>query len=80
MAKRFLYVCVGLFLLAVAYHLGANNANAQSGGAKVRLISASGPYAWVVTDNDDVYVLQQGVTTSVAHGDGWAKFRLGVLH
>ena len=30
-AKAFLYVCVGIFLLALAYHLGAASATAQSG-------------------------------------------------
>src|SRR5438132_215026 len=28
-AKRFFYVCAGIFLLAVAYHLGARSATAQ---------------------------------------------------
>jgi hypothetical protein len=30
-AKRFFYVCAGIFLLAAAYHLGALSAVAQSG-------------------------------------------------
>lgn len=30
MAKRFFYVCAGLFLLALSYHLGAHNVTAQS--------------------------------------------------
>ena len=29
MAKRFFYVCAGLFLLALSYHLGARSAGAQ---------------------------------------------------
>ena len=31
MARKFFYVCAGLFLLALAYHIGANNAGAQIG-------------------------------------------------
>ena len=31
--KRFFYVCAGLFLLALSYHLGAGRASAQSGAA-----------------------------------------------
>jgi hypothetical protein len=31
-AKSFFYVCAGLFLLALGYHLGARNATAQSPG------------------------------------------------
>jgi hypothetical protein len=30
-ARAFFYVCAGLFLLALSYHLGARNATAQSG-------------------------------------------------
>ena len=29
-AKAFFYICAGLFLLALGYHLGANTASAQS--------------------------------------------------
>ena len=31
-AKRFFYVCAGMFLLALTYHLGARTAQAQVGG------------------------------------------------
>lgn len=30
MARKFFYVCAGMFLLALSYHLGAQNATAQS--------------------------------------------------
>ena len=30
MAKRFFYVCAGLFLLALSYHLGSSNAAGQA--------------------------------------------------
>ncbi len=56
MAKRFFYVCVGLFLLAMSYHLGANNATAQG---QTNPIVATGPTSGTVYDvilaNGDVY-------------------------
>jgi len=33
-AKRFFYVCAGILCLALAYHLGAQSATAQSGGGR----------------------------------------------
>src|SRR5690349_5865855 len=33
-ARSFFYVCCGLFLLALSYHLGARNAGAQSGSSR----------------------------------------------
>jgi len=80
MVKRFFFVCLGILCLALAYHLGANNANAQGSVGKVRLIAAAGDNAWVVTDSDDIYLINGQSATSVAHGDGWYKYRLGVLH
>ncbi len=42
MAKKFFYVCAGLFLLALSYHLGASSATAQGGtvveGAALQLV------------------------------------------
>ena len=38
MAKKFFYVCAGIFLLALSYHLGARNAGAQAGGNPVAAI------------------------------------------
>ena len=32
-ARAFFFVCAGLFLLVLAYHLGAQSARAQSGGS-----------------------------------------------
>ena len=32
-ARTFFYVCAGLFLLALSYHLGARSATAQAGGS-----------------------------------------------
>ena len=81
MAKRFMFVCLGILCLAIAYHLGASSAIAQAAAAgRVQLISAAGDKAWVVTENDEIYLIDSGKTTSVSHGEGWSKFKLGVLH
>jgi hypothetical protein len=42
MARKFFYVCGGLFLLALSYHLGARSAGAQSGGNPVASIDYGG--------------------------------------
>ena len=58
MAKKFFYVCAGLFLLALTYHLGARSATAQSSGNPVVSLSAvyfAEPLMWAVTSNGDVY-------------------------
>ena len=63
MAKKFFYVCAGLFLLALSYHLGAKDAGAQAGGQIVGMAatqidaSPSSHSAWVavLTPNGDVY-------------------------
>jgi hypothetical protein len=35
MAKQFFYVCAGIFLLALSWHLGARSAATQLGGPVV---------------------------------------------
>jgi hypothetical protein len=42
MAKRFFYVCTGLFLLALSYHLGATNSVAQVGVVQGPTIDSGG--------------------------------------
>jgi len=42
MAKRFMFVCLGLLALAVAYHLGATKAESYSGSPFVSLCA----YTW----------------------------------
>lgn len=54
MAKRFFYVCAGIFLLALSYHLGARSAGAQAPGNPV--VATFGPNSAVVTANGDIYV------------------------
>ena len=53
-ARAFFYVCAGVFVLALSWHLGARSATAQ-GGATVVGITASSTYLVAVTANGDVY-------------------------
>ena len=39
LAKRFFYVCAGLVLLALTYHIGARSAEAQSGAQEIAMLS-----------------------------------------
>ena len=81
MAKRFFYVCAGLVCLALAYHLGVTNSNAQAAsGNRIRMLSATGTTAWVVTEGDDIYLIKGDTTTAAARGDGWSRFHLANLH
>ena len=43
-AKAFLVVCAGLFLLALAYHLGARSAGAQAGSGLIEGASLTNSY------------------------------------
>ena len=54
MARKFLYVCVGLLSLVVAHHFGAINASAQG--------SASG---WFVTTNGTTAAVLMGRTITI---------------
>ena len=77
MAKRFFYICAGILCLALAYHLGATNATAQSGArGQIRFVESRGAYVVVVSDADDIYVMDPEKLPSVAKGAGWWKFRL----
>ena len=58
MARKFFYVCAGMFLLALSYHFGASTATAQSPGNPV--VATFGSNAMVVTANGDVYWNRSG--------------------
>jgi hypothetical protein len=62
-AKAFFFVCAGIFLLALSYHLGATSAVAQATGNSV--VTDVGP-GTVITSNGDVYV-----APSVVSAPGW---------
>lgn len=58
MARKFFYVCTGLFLLALTYHLGARNVTAQApGNPVVAVIQSTCPENSnvVVTANGDLW-------------------------
>lgn len=59
MAKRFFYVCAGLFLLALSYHFGAHSVSAQA-GATGFAYSVAGMEHYVMTPNGDVFMRPQG--------------------
>lgn len=79
MAKRFFLVCLGVLCLAIAYHLGAERAQAQGSTGHLKLIACDGDVAWVVTDTDDIYLLNGKGLSAVSKGDGWAKYRVGLF-
>jgi len=80
MAKRFFYVCAGILCLAFAYHLGATNARAQGGASgSIKHVEAWGGYICVVTDADDIYVVDPQKLRDVAKGSGWWKFNLDAV-
>jgi hypothetical protein len=59
-ARAFFYVCAGLFLLALSYHLGARSATAQAGSSVTGFAWANstagcGPELLVLTTNGDVF-------------------------
>lgn len=53
MAKKFFYVCAGVFLLAISYHLGASNATAQAPSDPI-VAAASG---YFFAESGDVYMM-----------------------
>jgi hypothetical protein len=57
MAKRFFYVCAGLFLLALHYHVGARSATAQVGSVLAGYATAgpSAQHHYVVTSTGGVW-------------------------
>jgi len=62
MAKKFFYVCAGLFLLALSYHLGARTASAQAPSNSVVAMAyeASTLTLYAITANGDVYFKSNG--------------------
>jgi hypothetical protein len=54
-AKRFFYVCAGLFLLAVGYGFGARNVGAQATGNVIVAAHLGSGGTIAYTANGDVY-------------------------
>jgi hypothetical protein len=79
-AKRFFFVCVGILCLALAYDFGAARAAAQgSAKGKIRFVEARGAYVLVVSENDDIYVIDPEKLGQVARGPGWWKFNIDAV-
>jgi hypothetical protein len=80
-AKRFFYVCAGLFLLVAAYSLGAHRADAQSGG-QFAGISVYAGTTTAITSSGDVYAIN--AAPSVASGTycefGWSPPYFGCVN
>ncbi len=50
-AKKFFYVCAGLLMLALSYHLGAGTATAQAPSNPIVAVYGG----IVITENGDIY-------------------------
>lgn len=82
MPKQFFYVCAGMLCLAVAYHLGAQNATAQSGGVVAGFTAQPGAPGesagafYVITANGDIfgrYMAPGGGANALAYyGNFWS--------
>ena len=60
MAPKFFYVCAGMFLLALSYHLGASSAGAQA-------------QSFRVLDPNLMYIETGGRVWYLEHGFGWRQ-------
>ena len=70
MAKKFFYVCAGIFLLILSYQLGATNAEGQAGSSVSGLTAAvwQGSYSYfVMTPNGDIFA-KAGSSTALNPG------------
>jgi hypothetical protein len=68
MARKFFYVCAGLFLLALSYQLGVTTAHGQA-GATVADADDPGLGSYAVTSSGAVYLSQYG--SILAIGPRW---------
>ena len=68
MARKFFYVCAGMLMLALAYHLGASTAHGQGAGS---VLDADDPGlgSYVVTSSGRVYFALYG--TNLAPAPRW---------
>ena len=79
MAKRFFYACAGILCLAFAYHLGASRATAQTSSGQIKFVEGRGTNVVLVTQSDEIYVIDPAKLPSVSSGTGWSKFRLDAV-
>jgi len=89
MARKFFHVCVGMFLLALSYHLGASTASAQFGQGVVGVTDASSGLIVLTANGDAYYHLYYGNTAGNGHldpsgpvlmGNFWAGGPTPALH
>ena len=67
MAKRFVSVCAGLFLLALSYHFGASTATAQAASGTIVALATdglqnTGRFMAITADGDAYFTADGGVT------------------
>jgi hypothetical protein len=60
MARKFFYICAGMFLLALSYHLGATGAQAQASGNTI----VAGDQVVAYTANGDAYLNTAATSTT----------------
>jgi hypothetical protein len=68
-ARAFFFVCAGIFLLALAYHLGARSAGAQAPTQVVRAASAG---RWTIVNGTPEFAMNI-MLLDTATGDVWLK-------
>ena len=57
MAKKFMYVCIGVLALMVAYHLGAASATSQPTGQAMLFTGGWDLRLYVMTDTGEIWHL-----------------------
>jgi hypothetical protein len=62
-ARSFFFVCLGIFLLALAYHLGAVGALAQAPGDPIVGVAGQGGRWFAVTANGQTFYADYNGTT-----------------
>ena len=67
MARKFFYVCAGMLMLALSYHLGATTATAQAAGS-LECASYSGNAAWAVAGHHLYYLSNSAPREFVDYG------------
>ena len=75
-AKKFFYVCSGLFLLVAAYSVGARRADAQAGGQFAAFTStlsypAGYPVPLAITASGDIYTRPVALQVDCQGGVSW---------
>lgn len=70
-AKQFFYVCAGVLMLVIAYHLGAPRADAQSSGDFTGISMTSNNVTLAIRSNGDIYARDSQVACYGTGTFGW---------